>query len=276
MRMRCQDSNKTTTQPSSSSMASLEINESTVGGVIFAGIVIFNIIWGSISTSLKKFCLHHIDLNAHDSSCLHEIHIKKPSKHILRSAIDLKRHYKKGDSKSKTLPSISCYLAAFHCVCSSWMFDVKQRQKDNVFVIVVTSIQYWSLSDKAADAFYKLSSTRALIQSHVFDACYFEIVQMLVMDIEPVEYVKRAVSKKMPAIVVGLRDSVLSFCVSLLGTMSKDIMDMVLVTQYFVTLKEIGTLSEYNSVFVTHKPGAVKGIASQIRDGLVQSNTTQN
>ena len=68
----------------------------------------------------------------------------------------------------------------------------------------------------------------------------------------------------------------LSFCVSLLGTASKDIMDMVQVTQYFVTMKEIGTLSEYNSVFVTHKPGAVKDIASQIRDGLVQANTTQN
>ena len=68
----------------------------------------------------------------------------------------------------------------------------------------------------------------------------------------------------------------LSFCVSLLGTASKDIMDMVQVTQYFVTMKEIGTLSEYNSVFVTHKPGAVKDIASQIRVGLVQANTTQN
>ena len=68
----------------------------------------------------------------------------------------------------------------------------------------------------------------------------------------------------------------LSFCVSLLGTTSKDIMDMVQVTQYFVTMKEIGTLSEYNSVFVTQKPGAVNDIASQIRDGLVQANTTQN
>ena len=51
---------------------------------------------------------------------------------------------------------------------------------------------------------------------------------------------------------------------------------MVLVTQYFVTMKEIGTLSEYNSVFVTHKPEAMKDIASQITDGLVQANTTQN
>ena len=41
--------------------------------------------------------------------------------------------------------------------------------QDNVFVTVVTSIQYRALSDKAADAFYKLSNTRAQIQSYVFD-----------------------------------------------------------------------------------------------------------
>ena len=41
--------------------------------------------------------------------------------------------------------------------------------KDNVFVTVVTSIQYRALSNKAADAFYKLSDTSAQIQSYVFD-----------------------------------------------------------------------------------------------------------
>ena len=32
---------------------------------------------------------------------------------------------------------------------------------DNVFVTVVTSIQYQALSDKSANAFYKLNNTRA-------------------------------------------------------------------------------------------------------------------
>ncbi|KAL0009219.1 hypothetical protein SO802_010721 [Lithocarpus litseifolius] len=108
----------------------------------------------------------------------------------LRSAIDLKGHYKKGDSKSKTLPSISWHDPSVASDLYNYIFF-----QDNVFVIVVTSIQYWALSDKAADAFYKLSNTRAQIQSHVFDACDFEIVQMLVVDTEPNEYVKRAVSK---------------------------------------------------------------------------------
>lgn len=41
--------------------------------------------------------------------------------------------------------------------------------QDNVFVNVVASIQYRALADKADDAFYKLSNTRAQIQAYVFD-----------------------------------------------------------------------------------------------------------
>ena len=41
--------------------------------------------------------------------------------------------------------------------------------QDNVFVTVVASVQYRALAEKAADAFYKLSNTRAQIQAYVFD-----------------------------------------------------------------------------------------------------------
>jgi hypothetical protein len=47
---------------------------------------------------------------------------------------------------------------------------------------------------------------------------------------------------------------------------------MVLVTQYFDTMKEIGASSKSSSVFIPHGPGAVKDVAAQIRDGLLQSN----
>ena len=41
--------------------------------------------------------------------------------------------------------------------------------QDNVFVTVVASFQYRALAEKVADAFYKLSNTRAQIQAYVFD-----------------------------------------------------------------------------------------------------------
>ncbi|EEC84435.1 hypothetical protein OsI_31050 [Oryza sativa Indica Group] len=221
------------------------------------------------------------------------------------------------------------------------------KTKDNVFVTVVASVQYRALADKASDAFYKLSNTREQIQSYVFDviratvpklnlddafeqkndiakavedelekamsAYGYEIVQTLIIDIEPDVHVKRAmneinagklrvaanekaeaekilqikkaegeaeskylagvgIARQRQAIVDGLRDSVLAFSENVPGTTAKDIMDMVLVTQYFDTMKEIGASSKSTSVFIPHGPGAVKDVAAQIRDGLLQAN----
>lgn len=84
------------------------------------------------------------------------------------------------------------------------------------------------------------------------------------------------IARQRQAIVDGLRDSVLAFSENVPGTTSRDVMDMVLVTQYFDTMKDIGASSKSSSVFIPHGPGAVKDIASQIREGLIQANHAQN
>ena len=80
------------------------------------------------------------------------------------------------------------------------------------------------------------------------------------------------IARQRQAIVDGLRDSVLAFSENVPGTSSKDVMDMVLVTQYFDTMKEIGASSKSSSVFIPHGPGAVRDIAAQIRDGQLQAS----
>lgn len=79
------------------------------------------------------------------------------------------------------------------------------------------------------------------------------------------------IARQRQAIVDGLRDSVLAFSENVPGTSAKDVMDMVLVTQYFDTMKEIGASSKSSSVFIPHGPGAVQDIAAQIRDGQLQA-----
>ncbi|KAI5416809.1 hypersensitive-induced reaction 1 protein [Lathyrus oleraceus] len=80
------------------------------------------------------------------------------------------------------------------------------------------------------------------------------------------------VARQRQAIVDGLRDSVIGFSVNVPGTTARDVMDMVLVTQYFDTMKEIGATSKSSAVFIPHGPGAVHDVASQIRDGLLQGS----
>ncbi len=77
------------------------------------------------------------------------------------------------------------------------------------------------------------------------------------------------VARQRQAIVDGLRESVLAFSDNVPRTTPKEVMDMVLVTQYFDTMKEIDTSSKNSTVF-PHGLGAVRDVAEQIRNGLLQ------
>ena len=74
----------------------------------------------------------------------------------------------------------------------------------------------------------------------------------------------------------GLRESVIGFSVNVPGTTAKDVLDMVLITQYFDTMKEIGAHSKSSAVFIPHGPGTVHDVATQIRDGLLQASHQQS
>jgi len=132
----------------------------------------------------------------------------------------------------------------------------------------------------------------------------YEIVQTLIVDSEPEEVVKRAmndinaaarlrvaaaeraeadkiqqvkraegeaeskylagvgVARQRQAIVEGLRRFVPD---------EKSVMDMVLATQYFDTIRDIGTTSRAATVFIPHGPAAVHDVAAQVHDGVLQA-----
>ena len=46
---------------------------------------------------------------------------------------------------------------------------VETKTKDNVFVFVVVSVQYYVLPNKVIDAFYRLQNAQEQITSYVFD-----------------------------------------------------------------------------------------------------------
>ncbi|XP_051148778.1 hypersensitive-induced response protein 2-like [Andrographis paniculata] len=223
------------------------------------------------------------------------------------------------------------------------------KTKDNVFVMVVASVQYRAMAEKAPDAFYKLTNAKAQIQAYVFDVIRatvprldldsafeqkhdvaksvesqldkamstygFQIVQTLIVDIEPDVQVKKAmnqinaasrlrvaasdkaeaekileikkaegeaeskylsgmgIARQRQAILDGLRESVLAFSGSL---RPREVMDLVLMTQYFDTMKEIGVQSKSSAVFIPHGIGAVEDISTQVRDVLLHANYVEH
>jgi regulator of protease activity HflC (stomatin/prohibitin superfamily) len=89
----------------------------------------------------------------------------------------------------------------------------------------------------------------------------------------------QGIANQRKAIIEGLKLSVESFAAAVEGTTAKDVMMLVLVTQYLDTLKEIGAQSKSNTVFVSHSPAAVGELFRQMQDavmiGQAGANATQ-
>lgn len=223
--------------------------------------------------------------------------------------------------------------------------EVETKTKDNVFVKILVSVQYYVIPDRVADAFYKLSNTSEQITSFVFDVVrarvpkidlddVFEkkdeiadavqaellnvmedfgygILKALVTDIDPDHKVKDAMNEinaaqrnrlaatekgeadrilkvkaaeaeaqskalqgkgiadQRRAIVEGLQDSVGQFQKNVKGATATDVMNLVLMTQYFDTLKEISATSRTNTILVPHSPGGLNEISEQIRNAII-------
>ena len=79
----------------------------------------------------------------------------------------------------------------------------------------------------------------------------------------------KGIADQRKAIVDGLRESVTVFSDSVPGATPHDVMNLVLMTQYFDTLKEIGASAKSNTVLVPHSPGVLTDLAAQIRDALL-------
>jgi regulator of protease activity HflC (stomatin/prohibitin superfamily) len=95
------------------------------------------------------------------------------------------------------------------------------------------------------------------------------VVKKAEADCEAARLQGEGIAKQREAIVDGLKRSVTSGTDERLS--SERVSELLLVTQYFETLKEIGANSKSNSVFIPHSPAdGVKDISAQIRNGIMQ------
>jgi regulator of protease activity HflC (stomatin/prohibitin superfamily) len=79
----------------------------------------------------------------------------------------------------------------------------------------------------------------------------------------------RGIADQRKAIVEGLRESVDTFQRSVPGATAQDVMNLVLMTQYFDTLKEVGASSRSNTILIPHSPGALSDLTEQIRTSMI-------
>jgi regulator of protease activity HflC (stomatin/prohibitin superfamily) len=82
----------------------------------------------------------------------------------------------------------------------------------------------------------------------------------------------KGIADQRSAIVNGLRESVGEFQRSVPGTSAADVMSLVLMTQYFDTLKEIGGSSKTNTILIPHSPAHMGELADQMRNAIITGN----
>ncbi|KAF4754935.1 HIR complex subunit [Perkinsus olseni] len=78
----------------------------------------------------------------------------------------------------------------------------------------------------------------------------------------------QGIARQRQAIIEGLKTSVESFTESTQGISSKDVMELLLITQHFDTVKDLASTSKSQTIFIPHNPGAVGEIAEEIMSSL--------
>ncbi|KAF3661982.1 Hypersensitive-induced response protein 1 [Capsicum annuum] len=130
-----------------------------------------------------------------------------------------------------------------------------------------------------------LNSTLLLCWSYVvFVAQRLQLASVYKGEAEKILQVKKAeaeaeskylggvgVARQRQAITDGLRENILNFSHKVEGTSAKEVMDLIMITQYFDTIKDIGNSSNNTTVFLPHGPGHVRDIGQQIRDGMMEA-----
>lgn len=246
------------------------------------------------------------------------------------------------------IPIIDRVAARMNLKVQQLDVSVETKSKDNVFVNMITAVQFKVMPEKVYEAFYQLDDPYNQIESYVFDVVRaevpkiilddvfekkdniakavnielshtmeefgFNIIKSLITDIQPDAGVKAAMneinaaqrdrvaaeekgeankilkvkdaeadaeSKRLSgkgiadqrtAIIEGLRESVENFQTAIQDSSSQEVMTLVLLTQYFDTLKDISAASETNTILMPHSPGAMKDIESQMRDAIIVGN----
>ena len=76
------------------------------------------------------------------------------------------------------------------------------------------------------------------------------------------------IANQRKAIIAGLKDSVEDFAKAVQGSTPQDVMQLVLMTQYFDTLKEIAANDHTNTALIPHTPNTLTDIFGQIRNAI--------
>jgi regulator of protease activity HflC (stomatin/prohibitin superfamily) len=85
----------------------------------------------------------------------------------------------------------------------------------------------------------------------------------------------QGIANQRKAIIEGLQGSIEQFQKTV-GASTSEVMQLVMVTQYFDTIKSIGELDKTNTLFLSHSPTAVRDISEQILQSMLVADRAKS
>ncbi|GAA0530757.1 regulator of protease activity HflC (stomatin/prohibitin superfamily) [Rhizomicrobium palustre] len=80
------------------------------------------------------------------------------------------------------------------------------------------------------------------------------------------------IAKQRRAIVDGLRESITAFKAEVGSVSEHEVLNLVLLTQYFDTMKEIGVSSGSKVILLPHSPEGMSDVSAQLRNAILTAN----
>jgi len=152
--------------------------------------------------------------------------------------------------------------------------DVKSALSESMssfgYEIVETLVTDVRPDRKVRDAMNDINAQRRLrvAAQDKAEAEKLLIVKAAEADAESKYLAGLGVARQRAAIVNGLRESVVSFSNEVEGTTSAQVMDMMVLTQYFDMLRDVGTKGNTTMV-MAQNPGAMADVAKELRGGFL-------
>ncbi len=84
----------------------------------------------------------------------------------------------------------------------------------------------------------------------------------------------KGVAGQRRAIIEGFYDSIQEFQSNIKNTSTEHIMSLILMTQYFDMLKDLGNHSQTNTILLPHSLSGLGEIFDQIRNSIITANHT--
>jgi regulator of protease activity HflC (stomatin/prohibitin superfamily) len=158
-------------------------------------------------------------------------------------------------------------------IANATLTQLETVMKDYGYEIMNTLVTDMSPDARVKASMNEINASKRLKEaaSHKAEADKVQQVKAAEADAEARYLSGLGVARQRKAIVAGLQDSVGAFSSEVSGVTSKDVMDILMLTQYFDTLSAVGA----NNMILEHEPASVANLSNQISKSLMKTQPNQ-